>query len=48
MPADAREVRALVHRLLRGGTGADRQREALARGGVAAVTDMITAVSSVS
>ncbi|MFF5029832.1 carboxylate-amine ligase [Streptomyces collinus] len=45
---DAREVRALVHRLLQGGTGADRQREALAQGGVSAVTDMIATVSSVS
>ncbi|MEV6833104.1 glutamate--cysteine ligase [Streptomyces sp. NPDC051133] len=43
---DAREVRALVHRLLQEGTGADRQRQALARGGVTAVTDMITSVSS--
>jgi carboxylate-amine ligase len=44
---DAREVRALVHRLLREGTGADRQRQARALGGGAAVIDMITAVSSV-
>ncbi|MFE2578652.1 glutamate--cysteine ligase [Streptomyces sp. NPDC059378] len=42
---DAREVRALVHRLLRLGTGADRQRQALARGGVSEVTDMITGLS---
>ncbi|MFJ9567530.1 glutamate--cysteine ligase [Streptomyces fuscichromogenes] len=43
---DAREVRALVHRLLRLGTGADRQRQELARGGVAGVTDMITDMST--
>ncbi|MFG2881424.1 glutamate--cysteine ligase [Streptomyces sp. NPDC048297] len=43
---DAREVRALVHRLLQQGTGADRQRQALARGGLAEVTDMITDMSS--
>lgn len=42
---DAREVRALVHRLLQLGTGADRQRQALARGGVAEVTEMITGMS---
>ncbi|MGW2823740.1 carboxylate-amine ligase [Streptomyces sp. NPDC001443] len=42
---DAREVRALVHRLLQLGTGADRQRQALARGGVPEVTDLITGMS---
>ncbi|MEV5955229.1 glutamate--cysteine ligase [Streptomyces sp. NPDC051987] len=46
--SDAREVRALVHRLLQEGTGADRQRQALAQGGVAAVTDMIMGVSAMS
>ncbi|MEU3522155.1 glutamate--cysteine ligase [Streptomyces sp. NPDC006654] len=45
---DAREVRALVHRLLQLGTGADRQRQALAHGGIAEVTDMITGMSSSS
>ncbi|QTD98200.1 carboxylate-amine ligase [Streptomyces cyanogenus] len=38
---DGREVTALVHRLLQDGTGADRQRAALARGGLPVVTDLI-------
>ena len=42
---DTREVQALVHRLLREGTGADRQRQALARGGIAAVTAVVTGTS---
>ncbi|MFI8194879.1 glutamate--cysteine ligase [Streptomyces sp. NPDC085946] len=43
---DTRQVSALVHRLLRNGTGADRQRAALARGGLRAVTDLISAQST--
>ncbi|CAL9339521.1 glutamate--cysteine ligase [Streptomyces sp. NPDC057838] len=39
---DSRQVTALVHRLLQHGTGADRQRAALAAGGPSAVTDLIT------
>jgi glutamate---cysteine ligase / carboxylate-amine ligase len=39
-------VTALVHRLLQNGTGADRQRAALADGGPRAVTDLICAESS--
>ncbi|MDH6623107.1 carboxylate-amine ligase [Streptomyces sp. LBL] len=39
---DTRQVTALVHRLLQGGTGADRQRTALAQGGLRAVTDLIS------
>ncbi|MFD7875283.1 hypothetical protein ACFV5G_14455 [Streptomyces sp. NPDC059766] len=42
---DAREGRAPVHRLLQLGTGADRQRQAPARGGGSEVTDMITGMS---
>ncbi|WP_369373296.1 glutamate--cysteine ligase [Streptomyces sp. cg36] len=42
---DAREVDALLHRLLRQGTGAGRQREALAAGGIPAVIDLITTQS---
>ncbi|MFF4650820.1 glutamate--cysteine ligase [Streptomyces sp. NPDC001380] len=38
---DTREVASLVHRLLREGTGADRQREALRRGPLA-VVDLVT------
>jgi carboxylate-amine ligase len=38
---DTREVTSLVHRLLRQGTGADRQRRALEAGGLDAVTEMI-------
>ncbi|MBT2450188.1 glutamate--cysteine ligase [Streptomyces sp. ISL-43] len=40
---DHREVRALVHRLLRHGTSADRQRRALAEAGLPAVAALITA-----
>ncbi len=39
---DSREVGALVHRLLRQGNGADRQRQALARAGMPALLDLIT------
>lgn len=38
---DTREVTALVHRLLQEGTAADRQRRALAEGGLPAVIDLI-------
>jgi carboxylate-amine ligase len=38
---DSREVTSLVHRLLRQGTGADRQRLTLAEGGLDAVMTMI-------
>ncbi|WP_030571051.1 glutamate--cysteine ligase 2 [Streptomyces aureocirculatus] len=38
---DSREVTALVHRLLQEGTDADRQRRALADGGLRAVTELI-------
>ncbi|MFF6914896.1 glutamate--cysteine ligase [Streptomyces sp. NPDC012466] len=38
---DTRQVTALVHRLLRQGTGADRQRAALSEGGLPAVMDLI-------
>ncbi|MFE2549884.1 glutamate--cysteine ligase [Streptomyces sp. NPDC059355] len=38
---DQREVGALLHRLLQEGTPADRQRRALADGGMAALTDLI-------
>ncbi|CAL9473222.1 Putative glutamate--cysteine ligase 2 [Streptomyces sp. enrichment culture] len=38
---DTRQVNSLVQRLLWQGTGADRQRRALAEGGPGAVTDMI-------
>lgn len=38
---DSRQVTALVHRLLQHGTGADRQRAALARGGLPAVTELV-------
>jgi glutamate---cysteine ligase / carboxylate-amine ligase len=41
----ARQVTGLVHRLLQDGTGADRQRAALAAGGPRAVTDLICAES---
>ncbi|MEU2284541.1 glutamate--cysteine ligase [Streptomyces sp. NPDC013178] len=43
---DTREVTALIHRLLRNGTGADRQRAALTKGGLRAVTDLISAQST--
>ncbi|MFE9401654.1 glutamate--cysteine ligase [Streptomyces sp. NPDC006530] len=39
---DDREVGALMHRLLRQGNGADRQRKALADGGMPALLDLIT------
>ncbi|WP_405592752.1 glutamate--cysteine ligase [Streptomyces sp. NBC_01190] len=39
---DTREVSSLVHRLLREGTPADRQRRAMATGGLPALTDLIT------
>ncbi|MBT2386059.1 glutamate--cysteine ligase [Streptomyces sp. ISL-11] len=39
---DTQQVHALVHRLLRRGTPADRQRRALAKEGLRAVTDLIT------
>ncbi|WP_190136449.1 glutamate--cysteine ligase [Streptomyces longispororuber] len=39
---DFRQVTSLVHRLLRQGTPADRQRQAFAEGGVAAVTALVT------
>jgi carboxylate-amine ligase len=42
---DSREVTALVHRLLREGTGADRQRQVLAEGGLDAVAEMIVEAS---
>ncbi|MFH8702052.1 carboxylate-amine ligase, partial [Streptomyces chartreusis] len=38
---DTQQVTALIHRLLQDGTGADRQRAALAEGGLQAVTDLI-------
>ncbi|MFH0519392.1 glutamate--cysteine ligase [Streptomyces sp. M41] len=38
---DTRQVTSLIHRLLQHGTGADRQRAALAAGGLRAVTDLI-------
>ncbi|MFH0520003.1 glutamate--cysteine ligase [Streptomyces sp. M41] len=44
---DTRQVTALVDRLLRDGTGADRQRAALADGGLQAVTDLISVRSTV-
>ncbi|CAL9636156.1 carboxylate-amine ligase [Streptomyces sp. enrichment culture] len=45
---DTDEVTALVHRLLRHGTGADRQRAALAAGGLRAVMDLIINDSTTS
>lgn len=39
---DTRKVTSLVQRLVQSGTGADRQRHALADGGLAAVTALIT------
>ncbi|PWI09964.1 carboxylate--amine ligase [Streptomyces sp. NWU339] len=41
---DTREVTSLVHRLLQQGTGADRQRQAFAEGGLDAVVEMIVEV----
>ncbi|MFF3848245.1 glutamate--cysteine ligase [Streptomyces sp. NPDC002328] len=43
---DTREVTALIHRLLQDGTGADRQRTALAAGGLRAVTELISVEST--
>ncbi|MFE6197830.1 glutamate--cysteine ligase [Streptomyces sp. NPDC057838] len=43
---DARQVTSLVHRLLQDGTGADRQRAALAHGGLRAVTELISVQST--
>ncbi|MGA5207695.1 carboxylate-amine ligase [Streptomyces variegatus] len=43
---DSRQVTSLVHRLLQDGTGADRQRAALAHGGLRAVTELISAQST--
>uniref|UniRef100_A0AAU2JZS3 Putative glutamate--cysteine ligase 2 n=1 Tax=Streptomyces sp. NBC_00049 TaxID=2903617 RepID=A0AAU2JZS3_9ACTN len=45
---DLREVSALVHRLLREGTAAGRQRRALARAGLPAVADLIMAGGTAS
>ncbi len=44
---DTRQVTALTDRLLRNGTGAERQRAALADGGLRAVTDLISVRSTV-
>ncbi|MET9966044.1 glutamate--cysteine ligase [Streptomyces sp. NPDC006356] len=44
---DTRQVTALTDRLLRNGTGAERQRAALADGGLRAVTDLICVRSTV-
>ncbi|MER5727269.1 glutamate--cysteine ligase [Streptomyces sp. NPDC002138] len=41
---DLRQVSGLIHRLLREGTPADRQRRALAEGGVQGLLDLITGV----
>jgi carboxylate-amine ligase len=43
---DSRQVTSLIHRLLQDGTGADRQRAALAQGGLRAVTELISAQST--
>ncbi|MCY0932244.1 glutamate--cysteine ligase [Streptomyces sp. H27-H1] len=43
---DLREVSALVHRMLREGTPADRQRRALADGGLPGVIDLITGTTT--
>ncbi|GAA3501793.1 glutamate--cysteine ligase [Streptomyces prasinosporus] len=45
---DSREVTSLVHRLLQRGTGADRQRQALAEGGPGALMTMIVEASALS
>ncbi|MGW7411006.1 carboxylate-amine ligase [Streptomyces sp. NPDC054863] len=45
---DARQVTGLVHRLLREGTGADRQRIAFAEGGLEAAVELITRESATS
>lgn len=42
---DTRQVSALVHRLLQEGTPADRQRRALAEGGLAGLLDLINAAT---
>ena len=47
LSGDTRQVTALVRRLLRDGTGADRQRTALAEGGIQTVTDLIGVRSTV-
>ncbi|MET9934538.1 carboxylate--amine ligase, partial [Streptomyces sp. NPDC006324] len=39
---DTREVSSLLHRLLQEGTSADRQRRALAEGGLPALVELIT------
>ncbi|WP_327250287.1 carboxylate-amine ligase [Streptomyces sp. NBC_01244] len=44
---DLRQVSALVHRLLREGTPADRQRRAWAEGGLPGLLDLITSATSV-
>ncbi|MEU7555355.1 glutamate--cysteine ligase [Streptomyces sp. NPDC044571] len=43
---DSREVTALVHRLLRDGAPADRQRRAMAEGGLPALIELITTQST--
>ncbi|WP_055490798.1 glutamate--cysteine ligase [Streptomyces sp. TP-A0356] len=43
---DADEVTTLLGRLLQRGTGADRQRQALAAGGLGAVTDLVTGLGA--
>ncbi|MFG2972199.1 glutamate--cysteine ligase [Streptomyces sp. NPDC048331] len=43
---DLREVNALVHRMLRDGTPADRQRRALADGGLPGLIDLITGTTT--
>ncbi|MFD3516052.1 glutamate--cysteine ligase [Streptomyces sp. NPDC058657] len=45
---DMRQVTGLVHRLLREGTGADRQRTAFAQGGTEAVIELIAGESAMS
>ncbi|MEU9175480.1 glutamate--cysteine ligase [Streptomyces sp. NPDC048550] len=45
---DQREVGSLLHRLLQQGTPADRQRRALADGGMAALADLITGQGAVT
>ncbi|MYW00173.1 carboxylate--amine ligase, partial [Streptomyces sp. SID3343] len=45
---DTRQVNGLVHRLLREGTGADRQREAFRRGGRDALVHLLTTGSTAS
>ncbi|CAL9336957.1 Putative glutamate--cysteine ligase 2 [Streptomyces sp. enrichment culture] len=43
---DTREITSLVHRLLQQGTGADRQRQSLAEGGIDAVIAMVIDASA--